>query len=58
MSVIPQMNSVKPVSKKMNVLSKFIKNAIGFAAAFALANAASAATGKPEKENLKFGFSQ
>jgi len=50
------MNSVKPVSKKMSLLSKFIKTTIGFTAAFALANAAAAATGKPEKENLKFGF--
>lgn len=56
MSVMPHMNSVKPVSKKMSLLSKFIKTTIGFTAAFALANAAAAATGKPEKENLKFGF--
>ncbi|HOY22541.1 MAG TPA: CmpA/NrtA family ABC transporter substrate-binding protein [Cellvibrio sp.] len=53
---MPHMNSVKPVSKKMSLLSKFIKTTIGFTAAFALANAAAAATGKPEKENLKFGF--
>ena len=40
----------------MSLLSKFIKTTIGLTAAFALANAAAAATGKPEKENLKFGF--
>jgi nitrate/nitrite transport system substrate-binding protein len=47
------MNSVKPFSKKV---SKFVKATLGLAAAFALMNAAEAATGKPEKENLKFGF--
>lgn len=56
MSVMPNMNSVKPVSKKMSLLSKFIKTTIGFAAAFTLMNAAEAATGKPEKDQLKFGF--
>lgn len=56
MSVMPHKNSVNFFSKKMSMLSKLIKTTLGFAAAFALINAAEAATGKPEKENLKFGF--
>lgn len=44
------------LNKKKNFLAKVIKAAVGVTATFVLATSADAATGKPEKENLKFGF--
>src|SRR3954470_21007378 len=58
----PNMNAtaVQHTTKKfktLNALSKLIlKSALGITATLALMSNSYAATGKPEKENLKFGF--
>lgn len=60
MSFTENTEKTKNFSKKPNALGKIIRATIkvtaGITTAFALVLSAQAATGKPEKENLKFGF--
>jgi len=60
MSFTAKTKNTNAFTKKSNTLSNIIratiKVTVGVTAAFALVVSAQAATGKPEKENLKFGF--